>query len=707
MTVSIGHLHLVGRVVGSTRPTDGSDVVELLTGPAAREQVGEALTSAFGGEQVLVIRSLSCATTLRRDSRTAPPALAGSIAAATADLLREHPLDDDCVVRFPDEAAYVAAYIHDILDGHHDRWYYEALEPSFRPHGSPDWSALVTARRALRWKVLATVRRNGDLETLLGALGLDEVRELAGSLVDGRADAWTPLVTTAAEIVGRATGTAPLVDVPHTISALADAEPPPDWRDSASLGRAVAAAAEALLSAAGHVPGDRRDRLDRVLVAARQYEWLDPTAFADRLGARSDRDVVTSGSGPRVAPVLSPRVRRALADMASVVRDPRLTLDVNAPTSDANVVRLVAALVEAAPEWDDDELAGYVAAQALQHWEGIEHTAVLPLARRTGDHRTAALSPTPAEAGRGSSIPDHPRGGPAAEPAARSAPLPGSPPTSARALAELLDSHFPRPVSAALDTSPAAAGLLLLRAVLDLGLAPYLLKPVGDGEPLLVALLRRWTGAHLEGDDPLLGLVAPSAGEVTPTSQGLVDVCRLMVRRLLGQRLVAEPLGVVTTPHGADAIATVVVDASGRLLPWGTLGGAGALDRETLGSPLPVQPETGDATVRAGVAATLSAVLTVPGGPDGLLLDLVAASSVQAWARWLPGFADAGVPFLLETLVRRAAWLDVGPTDLTVRMSPRSHDVVLQLAGYLEPVQAGAELGGRRLSFMLEDAHGS
>ena len=60
MDVSIGHLQLVGRVVGAADRSHTSGVVSLLTGPAARQRMLGSLTAAFDGDEVIVIRSMAC-----------------------------------------------------------------------------------------------------------------------------------------------------------------------------------------------------------------------------------------------------------------------------------------------------------------------------------------------------------------------------------------------------------------------------------------------------------------------------------------------------------------------------------------------------------------------------------------------------------------------------------------------------------------------
>lgn len=714
MDVSIGHLRLVGRVVGATDQAHCAEVVDLLTGASARQRLLEALTSAFDGDEVLVIRSLACSTTLRRDPRGGPDALANSVTSSAAQMLREHPADDDCVVRFADEAAYIAAYVHDYLDGHHHRWYYEAFDPFRRRDGTSDLGALLAAHRALRWRILARVRRNGDLETLISALGDDLAQELATDHAGGEDQNWSPLVITAAEIVAQATNTAMRPVDPPTASTLTETEPTPDWRDTASLGRAVATATAVILASAMRVPGgDLSDLEGRLSAAARQHEWFDHASFAAGLAARRPSDVPAGRTvAAAVEPVLSSRARHVLADLAEVVGDPHLFLDSRRPTSGANLIRLVAALVQAAPQWDDDELARTVVAHSLRSWETSvpQGAGAIPSPMTSPQARTQPRSPAgPAAtaslpAGTGHMRTPH---GLVTEPSDTPALASDPAAASTRAIAELLDARFPRQDhSEGLRTSSTAAGLLLLRGLLDLGLEPYLLDPVGT-EPILSALLRRWSGGPIPMEDPLLVLVADVAEAASGRRERLRDACQLSTRRLLGQRAFSAPLRAVTVPHGTEAIATVVVDGSGRPLPLCTLDGTRGLVEQVSEVAVTLDGEQNDPATRASVIDALASVSSTAGSTGDqqgeLLLDLLAASCVLAWARWLPGFATASVPFLLGTVVRRPAKLDVSTTEVTVVLPPRSHDVVLQLAGYLDPIEAGQVLGGRRLRFVTGD----
>ena len=85
-----------------------------------------------------------------------------------------------------------------------------------------------------------------------------------------------------------------------------------------------------------------------------------------------------------------------------------------------------------------------------------------------------------------------------------------------------------------------------------------------------------------------------------------------------------------------------------------------------------------------------------------LTIALAAANLLRLWSRWLPGFATASAPFLLERFIRRPGRLYVDEQELTVAFDERPLDVVLTLAGYTAPLEQVPWLAQRRLSFRVE-----
>lgn len=702
MDVSIGHLRLVGRLLGDADRARTSAVVDQLTGPAARERLLEELSAAFDGDEVLVFRSLDCTATLLRNGGAAE-VLARSITASAARVLREHPGDDDQVVRFPDEAAYVTAFVLDYLDGRHDRWYYEAFEPYRRRDSTVDLVSLLAAHRlAQRLRVLAGVRRAGALDLLLDLVGA-RADELVADSADSPSAAWSPLVTAAIAVVSSAAGRSFGPADPALVERLAAEEAPPDWRDAASLGDAVAAAAVAVIAASGLNPAD--DLLARLVAAAAEHEWFDPTAFERGLTARRVHPAPADAPAPPQQR-LSPRTRQLLSVLAVVAADPALRLDPERATSSTNRLALLAALADADAQWNDDDLAWTLAGQVLDRWAAATRAGPQTAARASASHRQAPGHDLGARAGEGQAPQAAAPGKPPTDGAASRTPPHATTPPAMRAVVDVLVDRFPGPVlGTELAESSVAAGLLLLRGALDLGLSAYLLDETASGRPLLSELLDRWGGTTPDVD-PLHDLVA-KAVERGPGPSRLDPACRLAADRLLGQGHLTGPLRAVTVPHGSAALLTVVTDGSGRLLPLGSLDGPAGLTERLDEEGVEVDGESDAADVRAAVSAVLASVWRATRATDEHEVDLLAIACVQAWARWLPGFAGSSVPFLLDTVVRRPTHVDVSDDEIVVALPSRSHDVVLGLAGYLDPVDPGPVLGGRRARFVVGGEHGA
>ncbi|MEU4560132.1 hypothetical protein AB0F72_17250 [Actinoplanes sp. NPDC023936] len=272
MDVTIGALHVVGRAVSGT----GLDLGELL-GASARDRIADALTASFDGDEVIVIRSLSCRAVIGLDQPFADDVLPRTITAAVTRAVVDHPFDDDEVVRFPDTADYLATYLHDCRDGLADRWYYTPLARFRTVDGTVDWAGLLSFHHLHRWRILARIDGRGDLEALLGALDGDALASLATGADDGGAS----LSATAISLV-RAAG----VDLPEGLRPAVPGVP--DWRDPVSLGGVLGAMVRDLLGgsgADGSGAGGSGAGGAAVLEVARGFDWFDHGAFAEALSA--------------------------------------------------------------------------------------------------------------------------------------------------------------------------------------------------------------------------------------------------------------------------------------------------------------------------------------------------------------------------------------------------------------------------------------
>jgi hypothetical protein len=237
--------------------------------------------------------------------------------------------------------------------------------------------------------------------------------------------------------------------------------------------------------------------------------------------------------------------------------------------------------------------------------------------------------------------------------------------------------------------SPLGATLLALRGLTSIGLSTSLLSRVpGSGTPLVLAILHRVAGTTVD-HHPLSALferlAATDDADVTAI-QTTADA------RLTSQRAFGERRHRTTVPWGTGRQLAIVHDEFGRLVS--------ASDDAASHDARP--------SLTSWQAAFSDAFTSIESGHDPtvpedteLALDLLTISVLGAWARWLPGFENSTIPFLLSTFLRRSSSVTIGDDLVTVDLEPGTHDVVLNLAGYLEPFDAGPLLGGRHLRFVV------
>ncbi len=76
-----------------------------------------------------------------------------------------------------------------------------------------------------------------------------------------------------------------------------------------------------------------------------------------------------------------------------------------------------------------------------------------------------------------------------------------------------------------------------------------------------------------------------------------------------------------------------------------------------------------------------------------------ADSLLRLWARWLHNFADSSLPYLMRNFVDRPGRLVITPDEVQVELEPRPLDIVLEMAGYLEPLTRMSWLDGKTVVF--------
>jgi hypothetical protein len=229
----------------------------------------------------------------------------------------------------------------------------------------------------------------------------------------------------------------------------------------------------------------------------------------------------------------------------------------------------------------------------------------------------------------------------------------------------------PQPVAPGSSESSHAGTALALRALIDvrvmhvLGAAHprFITQPV-SAKAWIAALLARWAGTEAWGDaerlDPGLALMA---GLVTPPTRG--DVVELI------------------GPVANDALAALDAALVGTLV-------------RQRGDGLPTEPTATDLAAVAG------------GGLGSVELDAWLARAacllLGHWARWLRGFEPSSIGFLLDRFLRRPGRIVRTARSIEVVLPVSGLDVVLRLAGYLEPVSAVPWLDGLQLEFRTEHA---
>jgi hypothetical protein len=101
---------------------------------------------------------------------------------------------------------------------------------------------------------------------------------------------------------------------------------------------------------------------------------------------------------------------------------------------------------------------------------------------------------------------------------------------------------------------------------------------------------------------------------------------------------------------------------------------------------------------RAAFAPSLAPVRE----PGATPLAAIALHLLRLWAHWLPGFAQSSATFLLNQVIRRGGVLRVDSREIAVSLRPAALDVVLQMAGYIQPIPAIPWLGDRRVTFSID-----
>jgi hypothetical protein len=586
----IGHLHCRYRVIGAR---DAAGAVTAHLDHLAQERVAEvwaaALDQALGDDPaVYVLRRVEARLALGmaggQDDAHLAQRWGERLAGAVVHSIARDPDDGTNLVRFADQADYVAHFVADLLQGRAwNRWFYGAFA-SLRSHSTPDaMRTVLLDNRDHLLVILSYLHRYGALEKLLAILDEATLRLLwshgLGAYVGPDAEAMRPLFAGALRLMDRLGLWARARPGSEALfqAYLATGPPPADWRDRRGLAAAVL---DILRFLAGQGYLQRftfeRSNVQTFDSALADFDWLDADWLRASLlellvgseGWQTELPVRPAGQGP------TPRQRELLADLTALLRDGGVRLDRSRPDSPANALRLYALLVARASRWAGDAAVTVMIQRLLAAWALLAQTRSPVEAKRRlrqGDVEGVLRA-----------LPEGSRtraAGTLKFVAALGAP--------ALTLVEtLVGAESPVPVMTGRGIETGCAGVfLLLRAILDARL-PMLVAdtgyPPGLGA-LLLALGLRWAGEPgvVQGRVDA-GLSLWAGLDNPPTFEALQDIWsetkqedharfqEALLLTLAGRRLVSGSLlHLYHVPVGSGHTALVAGDGTAGLWPLG------------------------------------------------------------------------------------------------------------------------------------------
>jgi hypothetical protein len=278
------------------------------------------------------------------------------------------------VMRFDDQADFVAVFLSDLLRGSAwQLWYYGAFE-RFRnqPTGAAALGVLLENRDHVP-QVLARLARMGSLESLLTVLGPDGVKriwsqEVKAGTPDAR-DALRPVFRTAIDLACQygAIESLDVTVVDRWLLEYAQAGPlASDWRDAAGLSRAVVGVLEFLRSR-GYLRANsaplQHPAEHQPQQLSPEFDWLDGNLIREFFAALASSSML---SAPRelqsdepflLSAAAAPRTLRLLSDLADAIAHELPSFAIHRDDSANSAIRIYSRLVALNSEWSADPFA--------------------------------------------------------------------------------------------------------------------------------------------------------------------------------------------------------------------------------------------------------------------------------------------------------------------------------------------------------------
>ncbi len=240
-----------------------------------------------------------------------------------------------------------------------------------------------------------------------------------------------------------------------------------------------------------------------------------------------------------------------------------------------------------------------------------------------------------------------------------------------------------------------------------------------DSIPEAESLCSSWSKSepsdHLKFQNALLGIAA---------GQRLIEPATMHVfgaKLASGEQAIVAgdqtgkvwPLGQVV--ESEDEIAVVVRDwqlawkeATG-IMP-GVFSGDSVISsmlEQDPGTCLTADPEM-QAAHTIGQKELLLALDVLTNGQTGrsgldLTITIVSCLLLRTWTRWLRGFSDSSVPFLIENFMRRPGRLQLHGDGLMVELERGPLDLIIEMAGYLGNLENVPWIPGGRVRFFSKE----
>ena len=764
------HFHLVGDPDAGRLTADRLNRLAQLELPAALDV---ALSQALAeDETVYVLRRVQaqlamCVRSGAPDNHLVKrwaEKLAGSI-------MRTVARSEADVITFTNQAAYVAQFCIDLLNGRSQNlWYYHPFNHLLQKSLSDALQTVLLENQDDLPAILQTLYAEKKLAALLDALnqlGIQRVwHQGVGAALRADGTSVEPLFQQAVRLL-QSVGwwKRPFSSTTHLIQRYLQTLPPlVDWQDRQSLTTGMIDIIHFLRGEKAFEPSI--SIINRSILSA--FDWLDLERLQQALTAIEKETAIFEQANlplPASKQRVSPRQLALLKDLSAAMRQGNISLNAAQPQSTTNALLLYAALIHQAPHWTEADVTTHFIQALLQLWEWWRKSQnLIELARYMRQGRLDAAADTFPQSIRqqvftalqsllafketGIDLLQQFDGS-----ASTSAPilLPQDAATNNVGVIQASNLLYGQT-----QIETRCAGLfLLLRAVMDARLFAWIdaiaeetaVSILTPFQTILLLVALRWAGEAGTADQQLDTGLCSLAGIETPitletlrhawTELGLETAVPAyqtqLLRVLVGQRLISGGnLHLFSIDMENKQRALII--GEGSIWPWGTalshddklidrlelgvadwqavtgqqpsiIGDLSAVSAENIPRMTLPDQDSELAAINADLSQQLASDWqAVESGHLGLpaadiTSALFALALLRLWARWLHQFAQSSAPYLLTNFIRRPGIIAIDDEKILIEIESGPLDIILEMAGYLAPIERLPWLNDRRVEF--------